>query len=60
MRKPKTKYHVFRIKVMRAPPGAPPIQVKLLDSGQSRPAAYYELEKLIIVAYGNYNLEKKK
>lgn len=39
----KTKYHVFRLKIMRAPPGAPPLEIKILDNGQGRARAYFYL-----------------
>ena len=43
MKKSKEKYHTFKVKIMRAPPGAPPIEIKILDVGQSRRRAYHQL-----------------
>lgn len=39
----KPKFHLFTVKIMRAPPGAPPIKMKILDEGQSRRKAFYTL-----------------
>lgn len=45
----KQKYHAFTVKVMRAPPGAQPFVFKVLNTGQSKREAFFEVYGRIFI-----------